>query len=71
MKAKVKRIKIGTVAETEYHRDTFEDVMRTTSVLNFRPMQRRDRVVPEWFVGTTNKGWEFNFHISWLKDIQK
>ena len=71
MKAKVKRIKIDKVVETEHHSDSFVDMMRTTSILNFRPMKRLDEIVPEWYVGTTKKGWQFNYHVSWLKDIQE
>lgn len=67
MKAKVKRIKIGTVLDADGHRDSFIDSMRSNKILEFVPYPQ----CKNWWIGTTENGWEYNYHTSWLKDIQE
>lgn len=70
MKAKVKRIKLGTVLDIDGHQDSFESGMlrmaKSGKVFEFVPFFG----AAKWFT-CTNGGWEFNFHVSWLKEIKK
>ena len=67
MKAKVKRIKVGTVLDADGRMDSFEQDMRSKEVLEFIPYFD----YKNWWIGTTENGRKFNYHISWLKDIQE
>jgi hypothetical protein len=70
MKAKVKKIKVGKILDVDEHKDSFEDRMlsmaRSGRVFKFKPYP----FTTKWFM-CTDYGYEFNFHLSWLKEIKK
>ena len=68
MKAKVKRIKIGTVLYKDGRMGVFTMNMKSKNVLEFYPHPGGCK---NWWIGTNDDGYEFLYHISWLKDIQE
>lgn len=74
MKAKVKRIKVNTILDVDGHLDSFTKEMlemaRSKKEYEFVSHSSRH---PNWFTCVSGEyGWySFNFHISWLKDVQE
>lgn len=69
MKAKVKRIRVNTLLDVDGHRDSFTEEMlemaKSKQEFEFEPYP----FASNWW--TSLNGWQFNFHGSWLKDIQE
>lgn len=73
MKAKVKRIKVGTIKETKDWTDSFIKDMYSKDTFTFLPKILGGKVCKGWYnrVGVINHDWDYSYHISWLKDIQE
>lgn len=68
MKAKVKRIKIGTIKETKDWKDSFVKGMEFDGFMDFTPrVIEGGKIARDWYYGAN---W-YSYHISWLKDIQE
>jgi hypothetical protein len=72
MKAKVKRIKNGTVVDKDGWMDSFVfSYMYTKEPIK---ITSKGGTKGKWFRGypfPNHPDWEFRYHISWLKDIKE